>query len=79
MLAGKWALYCHVHHHLMAGMTATYSVNVCPGPQSLPVVSMTPSGAIRRYYIAAVEIEWDYAPSGIDKIIGEKLGENKES
>ena len=63
----------------MAGMTATYSVNVCPGPQSLPVVSMTPSGAIRRYYIAAVEIEWDYAPSGIDKIIGEKLAENPKS
>lgn len=74
---GKWALYCHTHHHLMAGMTAMYSVNVCQGPQSLPVVPMKPSGAVRRYYIAAVEIEWDYAPSGIDKIIGKPLDDEK--
>ena len=78
-MIGKWALYCHVHHHLMAGMTATYSVNVCPRPQSLQVLPMEPSGAIRRYYIAAVEIEWDYAPSGIDKITGETLGRNEKS
>ncbi|XP_053407301.1 hephaestin-like isoform X2 [Mercenaria mercenaria] len=70
---GKWALYCHTHHHLMAGMTSMYSVNVCQGPQSLPVVPMKPSGGCRRYYIAAVEIEWNYAPSGIDKIIGKPL------
>lgn len=74
---GKWALYCHTHHHLMAGMTSTYSVNVCQGAQSLPVVPMKPSGGVRRYYIAAVEIEWNYAPSGIDKIVGKPLTDEK--
>jgi hephaestin len=28
------------------------------------------SGAIRTYYIAADEIDWDYLPSGIDKMMG---------
>ena len=61
----------------MAGMMAFYNVNVCRGPQSLPVVPMKPSGAVRRYYIAAVEVEWDYAPSGIDKIKGASLSDSK--
>ena len=60
----------------MAGMTATYNVNVCRAPQSLPVVPMKPSGAVRRYYIAAVELEWDYAPSGLDKISGKPLSDS---
>ncbi|KAL4232107.1 hypothetical protein ACF0H5_009683 [Mactra antiquata] len=72
---GRWAVYCHTHHHLMAGMTAMYNVNVCQGPQSLPVVPMNPSGAERTYYIAAVEIEWNYAPSGVDKITGKSLSD----
>jgi hypothetical protein len=28
------------------------------------------SGTIRRYYVAAEEIEWDYAPSGWDNWLG---------
>ena len=31
-----------------------------------------PSGQVRTYYIAADELDWDYAPSGIDQIHGEK-------
>ena len=29
-----------------------------------------PHGKLRQYYIAADEIEWDYAPSGIDQMMG---------
>lgn len=28
------------------------------------------SGAVRTYYVAAEEIEWDYAPSGWDNWLG---------
>jgi hypothetical protein len=28
------------------------------------------SGNVRRYYIAAEEVEWDYAPSGWDNWLG---------
>lgn len=32
--------------------------------------SIPPVGKLRTYYIAADEVEWDYAPSGINKITG---------
>jgi Multicopper oxidase len=32
----------------------------------------TPAGRLRTYYIAADEVDWDYAPSGKDLIHGEK-------
>jgi hypothetical protein len=28
------------------------------------------SGNVRRYYIAAEEVEWDYAPTGWDNWLG---------
>ena len=31
------------------------------------------SGKVRTYYIAADEVEWDYAPSGINKMMGMKF------
>src|SRR5438477_12049562 len=31
-----------------------------------------PAGRVRTYYIAADEVDWDYAPSGKDLIHGEK-------
>ena len=33
------------------------------------------SGTTHTYYIAADEVTWDYAPSGMDKTTGEPLGE----
>lgn len=33
----------------------------------------TAASTIRKYYIAAVEEEWDYAPSGYNKVKGVKL------
>ena len=35
---------------------------------TIPVASKT-----RTYYIAAVEMKWDYAPSGYNKVKGIKL------
>jgi hypothetical protein len=33
------------------------------------------SGTVRRYYVAAEEVEWDYAPSGWDNWLGVSLDE----
>ena len=35
------------------------------------------SSKTRKYYIAAVEKEWDYAPSGYNKVKGIKLEEDR--
>ncbi len=51
---------------------------VLPGLLAVPViaivawmtVSRTPDARTRTYYIAADEVEWDYAPSGADRITG---------
>jgi len=32
-----------------------------------------PSGEIRTYYIAADEVDWDYAPGGVNKMMGRKF------
>jgi len=36
-----------------------------------------PSGITRTYYIAADEVEWDYAPSGRNLITGREFGEEE--
>lgn len=46
-----------------AGMQALYTVNSCNWSPSKPD-GLT--GTVRRYYIAAVEMEWNYAPSGMN-------------
>lgn len=35
-----------------------------------PKTASAPKGKIRQYYVAADEIEWDYAPSGLDQMMG---------
>jgi FtsP/CotA-like multicopper oxidase with cupredoxin domain len=51
-----------------AAVAAILAVMDSPG-HAAP--SAAPSGGVTRtYYIAAVEVPWDYAPSGIDKITG---------
>lgn len=35
------------------------------------------SGKTREYYIAAVERDWDYAPSGLNKAKGLKLQDDR--
>jgi FtsP/CotA-like multicopper oxidase with cupredoxin domain len=37
---------------------------------ALAASSAKPSGKVRTYYIAADEVEWDYAPTGIDHMTG---------
>ncbi|KAK7172295.1 hypothetical protein R3I93_004573 [Phoxinus phoxinus] len=59
---GKWLLSCQVNDHIKAGMQGFYEVSTC-GPATSP--SEAP-GTVRRFYIAAEEMNWDYAPSGMN-------------
>ena len=67
--AGEWALVCRTNDHYSAGMQAKYTVQKDCGKSS----SMKSSEIVRRYYIAAVEVEWDYAPTGQDVLGGMPL------
>ncbi len=39
----------------------------------LGLVSRQPAGVTRTYYVAADEVEWDYAPSGRDEMMGRAI------
>ena len=71
--AGDWALVCRTNDHYSAGMQAKYKVlNTCGrAPEEKT------SGKTRRYYIAAVKMEWDYAPTGMDALDGKKLDQSE--
>ena len=47
-----------------------FKVNKCARNAT---TSMPSGGTIRRYFIAAEEKLWNYAPSGLNKITGESL------
>ncbi|KAL3865206.1 hypothetical protein ACJMK2_006822 [Sinanodonta woodiana] len=73
---GTWAVFCHTFHHLMAGMSAQYTVKKCP-MASKQVAQFSQSGIVRKYYIAAEEIDWNYAPTMQDLIENESLEDPK--
>ena len=55
---GRWLFHCHLNDHMDGGMLALFNVN----GKRPPTEGLT--GRVRKYYIAAVEEEWDYAPFG---------------
>ncbi|XP_077164339.1 hephaestin isoform X3 [Paroedura picta] len=67
---GKWLLDCQVHKHLQ-GMEAFYEVRSCSPQDPEPALR----GKLRKYYIAAKEVQWNYAPSGLDQSTGKSLRE----
>ncbi|CAM4556627.1 unnamed protein product [Leuciscus chuanchicus] len=66
---GKWLLSCQVNDHIKAGMQGFYEVSTC-GSATSP--SEAP-GTERRFYIAAEEMDWNYAPSGMNYMENETL------
>nr|XP_060611989.1 hephaestin [Anolis sagrei ordinatus] len=68
---GKWLLSCEVQDHLQAGMEALYEVKNCSYQKAEPPLE----GKLRKYYIAAKEVQWNYAPSGLDQSTGKSLQE----
>nr|XP_009675609.1 PREDICTED: hephaestin isoform X2 [Struthio camelus australis] len=68
---GRWLLSCQVNDHIEAGMEALYEVRPC----SRQAPRSTLQGRVRKYYIAAKEVQWDYGPSGLDQSSGKQLSE----
>ena len=58
-LPGIFRVFCSTLHHLARGMHQIYEVSSC-GNKDPPE---QPYGMIRTFYIAAEEVEWDYAPN----------------
>ncbi|KAB1284100.1 Ceruloplasmin [Camelus dromedarius] len=67
---GEWMLSCQNLNHLKAGLQAFFSVQDCKRPSSEDDIR---GKHVRHYYIAAEEIIWNYAPSGIDNFTKESL------
>ncbi|XP_078288378.1 ceruloplasmin isoform X1 [Panthera onca] len=67
---GEWMLSCQNLNHLKAGLQAFFQVQDCNKPS--PEDSILGKN-VRHYYIAAEEIIWNYAPSGIDTFTQENL------
>ena len=69
---GTWLLHCHVNDHIHAGMMALYTVlPPADGSNAVSVRDSVPADApIRRYYVAAEAVPWDYAPLGGNGCLG---------
>ena len=48
---------------------------LCAHPVLLHAAPATPAGTTRTYYVAADEVQWDYAPSGRDEAMGMEFDE----
>ncbi|XP_073936836.1 ferroxidase HEPHL1 isoform X2 [Castor canadensis] len=57
--AGIFKVFCSTLHHFARGMSQIYEVNSCGNKDP----SEPPYGMLRTFYIAAEEVEWDYAPN----------------
>uniref|UniRef100_A0A8D0KUN2 ferroxidase n=1 Tax=Strix occidentalis caurina TaxID=311401 RepID=A0A8D0KUN2_STROC len=68
---GRWLLSCQINDHIQAGMGALYEVRPCSRQAPASVLG----GRVRKYYIAAKEVQWDYGPSGLDQHSGHRLSE----
>ncbi|KAF5904859.1 hephaestin-like protein 1 [Clarias magur] len=67
---GRWLLNCQVNSHMQDGMQAMFNVSLCAGKTD----SITPlNGTVRKYFIAAELIQWNYAPSGVDSLTNMSL------
>ncbi|XP_033125758.1 hephaestin-like protein [Anneissia japonica] len=67
---GTWLVDSGVTTHYTAGSLALYTVNEnCGLKQTIEKLS----GVVRKYYISAETVEWNYAPSGEDMYNGGNL------
>ncbi|XP_055956020.1 hephaestin-like protein [Patella vulgata] len=76
-MPGIWALLSLVNEQNIMGMTAKYTVRLCPGQPFTPVaniytnIQLPPFNApVRRFAVAATEVNWDYATVQSDFVSG---------
>lgn len=71
---GNWTISCRTTFHFSTGMTARYEVRDCgTSSQQKPT-----RGVTRRYYIAAEEVIWEYAPLKRDAVTGENFTDDSQ-
>ncbi len=63
-LAGRFHFGCGVDEHFKGGMVASFLVQARPGAAAAAL-----GGKVRSYFLAAVEREWNYAPTGTDTLM----------
>ena len=71
---GIWAYHCHVNHHIKMGMIALYQVL----PSTIPIPTIKKTGRLRKYFIAAEELTWDYAPKNKNEVTGKAFSTENE-
>src|ERR1700756_3546462 len=54
-------------------IVAALSLLLLASGWALDAKAGSPLGKVHTYYIAADEVEWDYAPSGLNKMMGMKF------
>lgn len=64
---------CHSNDHYDEGMVGIFNVKSCD--RSVDSTAAT-DGVTRTYYIAAKEVEWDYAPKNVHIITGTAIDEH---
>lgn len=58
-------------------LACALALQACGGPQGIIQAALpAPTGTVRTYYIAAEEVMWDYAPTGMDQITGEPFDDD---
>jgi FtsP/CotA-like multicopper oxidase with cupredoxin domain len=68
---GGWLLGSSVIHHAERGMVAR--LTVAGGAPAAGAPSPAAGGALREYWVAAKEVEWDYAPAGKDLCVSDEF------
>ncbi|XP_060752141.1 ferroxidase HEPHL1-like [Tachysurus vachellii] len=71
---GRWMLSCQVNSHIQDGMQALFNVSQCAGETNSSVTPL--NGTVRKYFIAAELVRWNYAPSGTDSFTNVSLNES---
>ena len=62
----------HTRVQLLLTLAFALLLTLSASSAGQPQQQSEPSAKTRTYYLAADEIDWDYAPSGMNQISGEK-------
>lgn len=70
---GSGVVQCRVADHIAAGMQALVVVERSTAVETAQQAAAT-GAAVRRYFVAAEAVEWDYTPSGRDGCTNSTFG-----
>src|SRR2546428_7804472 len=64
---------------LLVGLGLTIVLSFAGLAADTPRAASASALKVRTYYVAADEVEWDYAPGGLNKMMGTKLDGHAKS